>query len=99
MIAERGPRVSIQRPISGPDAPETMNEIENPSETSVRDQPNSDSSGPMYSPNAQNETPLPTAIAATEAARIHQPRKGSRGGAVLGTEAGSVGGDVTRGSS
>ena len=55
-----------------------MNAVEKPSETWVRDHPNSDSSGAMYSPKAQKDTPLPTDIPATDAARIHQPRNGAR---------------------
>ena len=72
-IADLGPRASTQRPTNGPVRPLTSNETEKPSVTCVRDHPNSVSSGSMYNPNDQKETPLPNAMATTEPASIHQP--------------------------
>ena len=72
-ITRRGPYPSIHRPTMGDSNPLTSNEIENPKLTAARDHPNSSSSGSMYSPNAQNETPLPTIIANTDPANSHHP--------------------------
>ncbi len=73
MIANLGPRASIHLPTTGPARPPISSETEKPSDTSARDQPNSSSSGLMYSPKDQMETPLPSAIATTEPASNHQP--------------------------
>ena len=45
-----------------------------PKEPAARDQPNSPSTGSMYSPKDQNEVPLMTAIRATPATTTHQPK-------------------------
>lgn len=59
--------------MSGDASAPTSSAIENPPEISHRDHPNSCSSGSMYSPNDQNESPAASATETTEAASTHQP--------------------------